>query len=66
MKRKTLVLVVATICLSSTILLANTLLFRKAKVDFDAYEKLVAEVKEHRKDRLVNVEEFNKMSNRRM
>ena len=62
MKRKTLVLFVATICLSSTILLANTLLFRKAKVDFDAYEKLVAEVKEHRKDRLVNVEEFNKMS----
>ena len=62
MKRKTLLLIVAIICLSSTILLAKTLLFRKAKVDFDAYEKLVAEVKEHRKDRLITVEEFNRMS----
>ena len=61
MKKKTLVLVIAIICISSTILLANSL-FRKAKVDFDAYEKLIAEVKDHRKDRLVNVEEFKKMS----
>lgn len=33
-----------------------------AKVDYDAYEKLVAEVKDHRKDRLVNLESFLKMS----
>ncbi|MGV3630538.1 MAG: rhodanese-like domain-containing protein [Bacteroidota bacterium] len=31
-------------------------------VDFDAYEKLVQEVKEHRKTRLVTLEEFLKMS----
>jgi len=61
MKRKILVLVIAIICISSTILLANTL-FRKAKVDFEGYETLVTEVKQHRKDRLVTVEEFNKMS----
>ncbi|MBK6524014.1 MAG: rhodanese-like domain-containing protein [Sphingobacteriaceae bacterium] len=36
--------------------------FTPAKVDFDAYEKLVAEVKEHRKSRLVNLETFLKMS----
>lgn len=61
MKKKTLVLVIAIICISSTILLANTL-FRKAKVDFEGYEKLVTEVKQHRKDRLITVEEFNRMS----
>ncbi|MCD6066990.1 MAG: hypothetical protein K0S33_1816 [Bacteroidetes bacterium] len=33
-----------------------------AKVDFDAYEKLVSEVKAHRKTRLVGLEEFFKMS----
>lgn len=33
-----------------------------AKVDYDAYEKLVAEVKDHRKDRLVNLDSFLKMS----
>jgi hypothetical protein len=40
-------------------------LFSKAqttKVDYGAYEKLVAEVKDHRKDRLVNLESFLKMS----
>lgn len=31
-------------------------------VDFDAYEKLVAEVKEHRKSRLLTAEEFIKTS----
>jgi Rhodanese-like domain len=62
MKKKTLVLVMAVICLSSTVLLAGTLLFRKAKVDFESYEKLVTEVREHRKARLITVEEFNKMS----
>lgn len=33
-----------------------------ALVDFDAYEKLILEVKEHRKTRLVTLEEFRKMS----
>ncbi len=41
---------------------AQTQDFTPAKVDFDAYEKLVAEVKEHRKSRLVNLETFLKMS----
>jgi|GEM_PF-697117 len=36
--------------------------FTPALVDFDAYEKLVAEVKAHRKQRLVTVEQFVKMS----
>jgi len=35
-----------------------------SKVDFDAYEKLVTEVKEHRKDRIVSLEEFQKLSKR--
>jgi hypothetical protein len=42
--------------------MARNLHFRKAKVDFESYEKLVSEVKEHRKERLITVEEFNKMS----
>ncbi|MFL5753259.1 MAG: rhodanese-like domain-containing protein [Bacteroidia bacterium] len=33
-----------------------------AKVEYDAYEKLVAEVKEHRKSRLVDAQTFLKMS----
>lgn len=36
--------------------------YTPAKVDFDAYEKLVAEVKEHRKSHLVSLDEFVKMS----
>ncbi|WP_205942983.1 rhodanese-like domain-containing protein [Pedobacter frigidisoli] len=39
----------------------NTLL-PKALVDFDAYEKLVPEVKAHRKCRLIDLETFLKMS----
>lgn len=35
---------------------------RPSLVDFDAYEKLVAEVKEHRKSRMLNAEEFVKTS----
>ncbi|MDP2384806.1 MAG: rhodanese-like domain-containing protein [Bacteroidota bacterium] len=38
------------------------LAFAPAKVDFDAYEKLVSEVKEHRKARLVNLQTFQKMA----
>ncbi len=33
-----------------------------SKVDYDVYERLVSEVKEHRKKRLVNLDEFLKMS----
>jgi len=62
MKKKTAGLMIATVCFSSALLLANTIAFRKAKVDFDAYEKLIAEVKEYRKDRLINVAEFLTMS----
>ena len=35
---------------------------KPALVDFDAYEKLVVEVKEHRKTRLLNADEFIKTS----
>jgi len=62
MKKKTILLVAAIICLSSTILFAGTLLFRKANVDFDGYEKLLEVVKEHRKDRLIDLETFKTMS----
>jgi len=62
MKKKTFFLMIAIVCLSSTILLANTFLFRKANVDFDGYEKLLEVVKEHRKDRLIDVEKFKAMS----
>jgi hypothetical protein len=36
---------------------------RKANVDFDAYEKLIPEVKAHRKNRLVDLPTFLKMAN---
>lgn len=36
--------------------------FEPAKVDFDAYEKLVKEVKEHRKSRLIDFKTFKEMS----
>lgn len=62
MNKKTLLLVASIICLSSTILLAGTLFFRKAKVDFDGYEKLLEIVKEHRKERLVDLEKFKTIS----
>ncbi|MBL0147003.1 MAG: rhodanese-like domain-containing protein [Chitinophagaceae bacterium] len=50
------------ICLCSFVAMATTVYFTKALVDFDAFEKLTAEVKNHRKDRLINVDEFIKMS----
>lgn len=34
----------------------------ESKVDYDAFEKLVAEVKPHRAKRLIGIEEFMKMS----
>ena len=33
-----------------------------SKVDYDAFEKLVTEVKEHRAKRLVSIDKFNEMS----
>lgn len=33
-----------------------------SKVDYDAFEKLVAEVKEHRRSRLIDLETFKKMA----
>lgn len=62
MKKKTTVFMIVIICCFSFLLPAGKLTFRKAKVDFDAYEKLIAEVKNHRKDRLINVEAFIRMS----
>ena len=52
--------IVLTLALISFTIIANAQV--KSKVDFDAYEKLVAEVKPHRAARLVGIEEFNKMS----
>jgi len=34
----------------------------ESKVDFDAFERLVSEVKPHRAKRLISIEEFNAMS----
>ncbi len=55
-------LILATLALSAISMMAQTENFTPAKVDFDAYEKLVTEVKEHRKSRLVNLEAFLKLS----
>jgi hypothetical protein len=65
MKKKTLVLAIAIACLCSTVLLANTFLFRKANVDFEGYEKILEVVKEHRKDRLIDLEKFKAMSKKK-
>lgn len=37
----------------------------ESKVDYDAFEKLVAEVKPHRAKRLITIEEFNNMSKKK-
>lgn len=50
------------ICSFSLVVMAGTINYIKALVDFDAYEKLSKEVKKHRKDRLVSVDEFLQMS----
>lgn len=52
--------IVLTLALISFTYLSNTQV--DSKVDYDAYEKLVAEVKPHRAKRLVGIEEFIKMS----
>ncbi len=48
--------------LSSKTLFGQQENFRPAKVDFDAFESLTAEVKEHRKSRLIDLETFIKMA----
>lgn len=62
MKKKIPAFILLTMCCSSLLLMATNLYFKKAKVDFDGYENLIAEVKNHRKGRLINVEEFIRMS----
>jgi hypothetical protein len=42
--------------------MAQTKDYTPAKVDYEAYEKLVSEVKEHRKSHLVSLTDFVKMS----
>lgn len=37
----------------------------KSKVDYDAFEKLVTEVKPHRAKRLIGIDEFNNMSKKK-
>jgi hypothetical protein len=50
------------ICSISFVAMAGTIYYKKALVDFDAFENLSKIVKEHRKDRLVNADEFLQMS----
>lgn len=50
------------ILFTSLTLISNESIFKPAKVDFDAYEKLVSEVKAHRKSRLIDFNEFQKSS----
>lgn len=57
--KKLIIAVLATNVLSG---IAQTKNYTPAKVDFDAYEKLVSEVKEHRKSHLVSLESFLKMA----
>jgi hypothetical protein len=55
-------LTVIIICSFSFLGIAGTIYYTKSLVDFDAYQNLSKKVKEHRKDRLVSVDEFLKMS----
>lgn len=55
-------LILAALVINTMSLFSQSEDFTPAKVDFDAYEKLVTEVKEHRKSRLVNLEKFLLMS----
>jgi hypothetical protein len=54
--------VIVILCCFSFLLLAGTHVFRKVKVDLDAYEEPTTRVKEHRNHRLVHVKEFKKIS----
>ncbi len=48
--------------LISFVLLADKKEFKPALVNFDSYEALVSEVKNHRSSRLVNLDEFNNLA----
>jgi Rhodanese-like domain len=62
MKKIKFSLTIIIICLFSLVAMAREIFFTKALVDFDAYEKLMIEVKKHRATRLVDVNEFLNMS----
>ncbi len=62
MKKIKFSLIAILICSFSLVAIAGTIFYTKALVDFDAYEKLSKEVKKHRKNRLVGVNEFLQMS----
>ncbi len=62
MKKVKCSLTLIIICSFSFLGIAGTIYYTKALVDFDAYEKLGKEVKKHRKERLVSVDEFLQMS----
>jgi len=51
-------LIIAALIFNGMSLFSQSEDFTPSKVDFDAYEKLVFEVKEHRKSRLINLEKF--------
>ncbi len=55
-------LILAALAMNTMSMFAQDKDYTPAKVDFDAYEKLVSEVKEHRKSHLVNLESFLKMA----
>ena len=52
--------IIVALCYASFLLMAGTIAFRKAKVDFDAGKKPIVEVKGNHK--LVNVEGFKKIN----
>lgn len=55
-------LILAALAMNTMSLVAQDKDYTPAKVDFDAYEKLVSEVKEHRKSHLVSLESFLKIA----
>ena len=58
MKKINLVLIILLCYCSFCVQAQNKSPFKMAKVDYDAFEKLVSEVKEHRKARLVDLKKF--------
>jgi hypothetical protein len=52
---------IVVLCCFSFLLLAGKFTFTKAKVDFDAYEKSITEVKDIPKNRLMNIKEPEKL-----
>ncbi len=62
MRKVTLFITTALLICTISVLTAQVAKAPKAKVDFDAYEKLSGEAKKHRKDRLVSIDQFLAMS----